>query len=159
MNIMDHDGRVALARSLAPYPLAYGCDQELNAFCAIECQLGAASTFLARLDRSATDLAVDWRCYSLSTLSADRMSYVGGTEFCTRGPQIRDLLSTHGCRAPLDAVWLPPLAGLLKSGYDEVDLRSLRARFRRGTRVAVVGSSGNLRWRGHGHQIDRYEIV
>ena len=80
--------------STALYPLAHGCDAELNAWCDANCpHFKTHGPLLARLDlsdhRGGPRL---WRCYARHTLSVDGMHYVGGTDYCSRHEVLRRML-------------------------------------------------------------------
>ena len=87
-----------------PSPAA--CEAQLNALCDKICphskQHGA---LLARLGPADATKVPAWRCYARSTLSADGMSFVGGTTYCTRHQRLIDELercrlhSTSGATA------------------------------------------------------------
>ena len=134
------------------YPAALGCEAQLNSYCASACRLGG-SVFLARYDRSETDESVRWRCYAQETLSTDTQRFVSGTTYCTRDSELQGVLAANGCIADKP---VPTIAGMMKDSHG---LNVLLARIRSTSKIAVVGSSGNLLYRNYGAAIDRHDVV
>jgi len=78
----------------APYALARGCDTVLNSWCDNNCpHYSVHGPLLARFDRSQQGAQLLWRCYAHVTLSKDLSEYVAGSDYCTRHPQLTELLS------------------------------------------------------------------
>ena len=74
-----------------------GCESALDAYCAQYCPHAAVEKLYARFDGSAASAhAKVWRCYAGSTLDAAKQRYVKGDMYCTRHPQILEILS-GGC--------------------------------------------------------------
>ena len=74
------------------YAPAQGCEQSLNAWCAENCPHSQHEALFARYDRNQQGPGVAWRCYARSTLSDDRAEYVRGDMYCTRHPQLLEVL-------------------------------------------------------------------
>ena len=63
------------------YSESQGCDEDMNSWCKLKCGLYKPGLqIVARFD-GPTDV---WRCFLLSTLSADTRKYVSGADYCTR---------------------------------------------------------------------------
>lgn len=67
------------------YLPAKGCDEALNNFCETSCSSILDVPTVARYDKAGGLFSfTKWRCYALSTLSADTLHYRSGSAFCTR---------------------------------------------------------------------------
>ena len=115
---------------LKPYAPSQGCDALLNDWCDEHCPHRAAhGPLLARLDYAETRDRKAWRCYALSTLSEDSLTYVGGSTYCTRHVPLSDVLER-----------------CLQGGYDEqVRLRPPTYSATGGLARAPVPSKGQAR--------------
>jgi len=75
------------------YPPALGCDAELNAWCNANCPHSQEhGPLLARLGIAAAGPQVAWRCYAPDTLTPDTLQYATGSTYCTRHPQLVEVL-------------------------------------------------------------------
>lgn len=84
------------------YPMARGCDEQLNTFCQGSCP----GTVLARFDTDHDGSANAWRCYDLESLSDDRLHYrYPFTGYCTR-PYLESVIDE--CLAPSEPPPAPP---------------------------------------------------
>ncbi|KAL1508363.1 hypothetical protein AB1Y20_004473 [Prymnesium parvum] len=78
------------------------CQAELNQWCNLNCPHYAThGSLLARYDTNAQRGPRSWRCYAESTLTSDLSRYSSGDSYCTRHPQLLELLES--CRAMSDA--------------------------------------------------------
>lgn len=77
------------------YDASLGCDLELNAWCNAHCPHAVEhGPLFARLDLSVDrSLQPAWRCYAPATLDDELMNYVGGTTYCTRDAQLRQVMA------------------------------------------------------------------
>lgn len=89
----DSQRQQAKAMSTRAYPLARGCDAQLNSWCNANCpHYGTHGPLFARFDRAEKNPNEAWRCYAQSTLSPDGGVYVRGTDYCTRDAELRKVL-------------------------------------------------------------------
>lgn len=89
-----------------PYGPARGCDAVMNAWCDANCvHAHEHGPLLARIDVSSAGGPAAWRCYAPGTLSADSLRYQSGDRYCTRHPQLIEVLD--GCQRAAGNADLP----------------------------------------------------